>query len=77
MDAILALIGSRWTTYLGMIGIGVFGMFYPAELLKILSFGFVGLGISGIARAYREGAFDAETAEIKATVESLRSKVGL
>ena len=75
MDAILALIGSRWTTYLGMMAVGALVLFYPPFLAIILGWGLIGFGVSGIVRAYREGAFDDETAKIKETVAELRAKL--
>ncbi len=75
MEMVAKLVGSRWTTYLAMVLVGLFGMFYPEAIVKIINWGFVCIGVSGLVRAYQEGAFDEATQEATNEITALKMQV--
>jgi hypothetical protein len=81
MDAIRTmlakLVGNHWMIGLGFIGYGLFGVFQPVAAAGLFFFFLMAVGIAICVYAWEEGAFDAGVAEVKAQIESLRSKAGL
>jgi hypothetical protein len=81
MDAIRTLlakiVGNHWVIGLGFFGYGVFGVFQPVAAAGLFFFFLMAVGAAILVYAWEEGAFDADVAEAKAHIESLRSKVGL